>query len=894
MTTPTSATSYPIPNWEALKQITTEVNGFIASLDLEKFPAPHIPEFDEKTFSLKSYTTQWLKSKPDPFSGTQDALSRLRDKIIILEKAAHSITERCSTPSSEILNWHSALIGIVQKVDLKARSCLDKFVNYYVSEKADTRANSFLQLSKQIFQKIEKIDIVLAEHFQNNERYTKSIDAIRFAYQAYPILHFRDTNRQHLEEVSWSEEKGVVINEDLIADILADLKAKMHPDATREAIRNVTNFLGVPNEADKIKISFDTQDTFWIPLHPTTNQNGQVEFAPTGVTGTCERDRTKSNKANENICNVYYYVNPHTSQLVISCGVIDTKNKAKQLAACIQKATTENSCHESKRYIIHQFNTFFNEKNLIEQTHLSATEVEELLKEATTENKDNISVLHLNTTFNAGSNIPLETGKSLKLNQKSLLQLAQFTMEDISKLLPEQTISTLDELKSKLQACQLSLDDPKASAIQEEKEIASFVKIEVDTANSENSQIESKSKEPPKETTPRTEEIKPLENDSQTELPDSPRSLKASSAAILINIEASIQELETIKKTNQADPKLDKAILLLKLLKLNLGLQFKSPNVSNFSRCTQIELLLLTYKLLNIHIILICKSGLDRSGGVRTFEIGLSHLEQKFYKEELTHIHEAAHLDSADEFVLLSKDQKDPALLTTEIPFPQAAPPLDTPLPPQEDQPSFPLELSLEDREKAQIRTYHGLFDFICHYEDNRQKLAELFNGILKDNTMKLNQATGWFSKAPQPYLQDLNHLDQVTVDQVEHPRTQLLAKIKGSKELCHALFYEEIVILSLFKESIKTLFSTGIVGLKYHQDAANWLQRVLANEFPMQRWPLFISLNKNASTLIPIQLLHLKTKWKQFLSWQSQIAIGSITKVAQQIILRFAQKRGD
>lgn len=865
-----SDTTDTASRWQTLQRTTTEVKGFITSLNPENFSASPLSEFDQKTFSLKPCSSGWNEKGPDPFMGTQEAFRQLRDKVSTLKTTSDSIIETLSTPSPEVLEWHSSLIEIVQKVDLRARSCMVMLVNHYIQNKKEQKANSLLQYSKVIFGEINDIHHNLSNHFKKDLNYTKTIEARLFGYQAHPILEHRHNNRQHLKEVSWSAEHGVVIDEDLVQDCLADLKAKAHPDATKEAIRNAANFLGVPNEADKIAIPFERPGTFWNPLHPITDEHGQVKFASTGVTGTCERDNNQLNKENENICNVYYYVNPHDSQLVISSGVIDTKNKAKQLASCIQKASETGACHNSKRYIIHQLNSFLTEEKLIQNTHTAAVEVEKILQESEpTQGKNKISVLHLNTAFNAATTMPGEETKSLKINQEALLQLAHFTVEDVEELLPSQIISALGQLKQKLKECQHFIDKSKQPA----DDLPPFACVSTSAATATQT-VESFSKD----------------NSFQTTSPTISRDLYTDYPAILKDIQASIEELEVEKTKGGSNLQLDKSILLLTLLRLNLGLQFKSPDVPSFSRCTKIELLILTYKLLKIHLILICKSGLDRSCGGRTFEIGLSRLEQLLYQEELTQVHLPDN-PASDFFLLPKNDLPDESVISHETtPEPSSASPS------QETQPSLlPTLLSQKDQEKVQVRTYQSLFDFIYHYEANRQIIVNMFSQIMKENQVKLNQARGWFGTKIKPYAEDLAHLNKIDTQQVEHPRTQLLNRIKEIKHLRHTLFYEEIVILSVFKEAIKTLFSTGIVGLKYHQDAANWLLRKWgSNNYPMQRWPLFISLKKNEHTFIPIQLIQITTNWVLNSFWQSTAKTGMMTKIAQQLILRFGQKRGD
>jgi hypothetical protein len=66
---------------------------------------------------------------------------------------------------------------------------------------------------------------------------------------------------------------------------------------------------------------------------------------------------------------------------------------------------------------------------------------------------------------------------------------------------------------------------------------------------------------------------------------------------------------------------------------MNLGYQLKAQDMPKVSRCTEIEFLLLTYKLLNMHIINTCRNGLDRSGVFRAMHSALSSMELKFYDQ---------------------------------------------------------------------------------------------------------------------------------------------------------------------------------------------------------------------------------------------------------------------
>jgi hypothetical protein len=316
-------------------------------------------------------------------------------------------------------------------------------------------------------------------------------------------------------------------------------------------------------------------------------------------------------------------------------------------------------------------------------------------------------------------------------------------------------------------------------------------------------------------------------------LESSQNQLKAALSELYAKLDAAIEEFYDQSATH-TDPALEeiqslfqKSKLLLQLLKMNLGYQLKVQDMPKVSRCTEIELLLLTYKMLNIHVVLTCRNGLDRGAVPKAMYSALSNLEQKFNRQ----IRESV--------------------------------------------------LSEEKESITQVRTYEQLFDIITHQDEMRDKLFTIIN------SMDIPSSN---------VVEDLQQLDKPVmstplIDQLKEKIRAYCAKRVNATDreleskFGNTLLYQELFTVNLLQEMIKTLFSTGVAGMKWHHDAS-YLTGEYANFHPLERLPMFIHLRKDANSTIPVRLMHYTKGGRVFAKSLK------ITQAAIQIFLRLNQLR--
>jgi hypothetical protein len=184
---------------------------------------------------------------------------------------------------------------------------------------------------------------------------------------------------------------------------------------------------------------------------------------------------------------------------------------------------------------------------------------------------------------------------------------------------------------------------------------------------------------------------------------------------------------------------------------------------------------------------------------------------------------------------------------------------------------------------EKQVLGYELLFFFISHYTTSRHELLTKIDNYLKTS----------FYEGKTAYVSNLKQTDSLTIKQLElHPRRKFLEMLNDGLNLVDAYYYTEFIAYYLFKELIKTINSTGIIGLKYHQDRKG-LKSLAANQHPIQRLPPFITLKKDEG-FTPIQLLERSSSWSlASLIWLQTVDFKA-TQAAQQILLRLSQNRGD
>jgi len=814
---------YPPSFWEPSFELISDIKRFLRGLNAKEIGnAGGVVTYDQATFTLtprsqyfSSPSLQRAVNMFDPratFENTQKGFLALKEKVDTLKRKIKHFNPKKPQDCSEDARLMLMQLIVIENdiIEDIAKKGLEQLCENYRSQQKNDNASSLGRIGRAVFEEITGMSKIFA---QKIKQFIKDIDddisLAAFNLTAKEILKPRDKNRQHLLDVRLGSSQGcVVIPMNLINDCLRDLEQKRK--TSRPALRNAVNYIHYPKRASIIPVKMGAGD--WTPLRPI-HQGKQIKFER-GVTGTSERDEARGDR---NICNLYYLKKDH--ELVISCGAIDTQIKAEQLAASIQKAS-EGTSSANGRYVLHQLNSYKTEGPLLERTHALRGYTEKCLQRIEAE----ATLTHINTAINAATLFSGEDEQSLrKINIDALAGLAQFALEDINQLFSMNPILSalkttedhpfkrLDALVSTVSQCANSIKRMKGEGgipqqAHSEIEIGESMMFNQIALNN------------------------PVEELTEADVDINLKSLQESLKNSLLTIIGLIQEtVETLSGlSSQLDAKgqsaLRQAILLLNVLGKNLKMQFKVECEPPLSRCGEIELLFLLYKLLKMRIIIICRSGLDRSAIARALYQSLSYLETLFLKDAMG-------------FGSSSQMSMSGGLPALEAP---------------------------SDTAKEELTASERIYQLILKQDRNRDQLFDYWNQIVHERSLDSYLLEDFYQlqNMSTSDQRDLHLLLLQKIDEMGTPNDadQQIGRVPLTpiqvKELQDALLYQELVTYNLLAvESIKPLSSTGAVGFKWLHDA-NLAWRRFANFHPLQRLSMFIHYESDGKRL-PIRILN-------------------------------------
>lgn len=838
------SSSFPAVNQRVgFEKATAEILRFFQSLNPLVIKEGFV-SYDEQNFCLQPRSFTSLFDSNARFTAVQRAMMELTSKI---QRLSQSISQ--FDPTIDACDDHKllllSLIRIQNVIKTVADSGFKKLSENYtrkgLRDKSTFIARSGEESSKLIDHLRTELQSKLVPFCRGFEH---DILLEEMAFSARFLLMNRETYRNSLRKVSYTAADGLCLPVELIQHCLFD--ARNVQETNPEVIKTAAKRICMPAQARPIP--WQGEWAWWEPVR-IVREREETIVSHEGVWGTCEQSEEDA----VNICNLYYSCSLDKKEITISCGALDSATKAEQLAIAMKRAL-ELSPGANGRWVVHQLNSYTNERHLIEcvQTHIILQE--QLFKERL--GNPNLSFLHFNTCYNATTSLdPFEAPKSLRNNLDSLAILSGYVQADLEALLVKETClfrqkgdyrerleqqcaklakhgQVIRVLKQQIQAQEgsdklnqmLALADQlentslrKESMIPQAEEPL-FREVSVDSDGEENAEKLAK-------------ELEGI----QAALPEGINQLLARLLAEQDILERELRDFKTYLANTMANllaslevnptAELKKAHLLLQVYDLLLSLQLKLPSCKKVSRSTEVELFLLMYRLLEIKSIIICKHGLDRSGAVRALKGSAADMERAFTEEALT--------DS--------------------------------------------LSGGEGHEDAAQVDALRKLFDLLINLDELRDELYAMTNTIIDQSRSRMNL----FSDISDPALMSaalssFNIRDELfrRIDQ------QYPAGVSTKGTLLKATqCYLEMVAGKLLGESEKTLYSTGVVGLKYHHDTG-WISSYLfANPHPPDRWPMFCFVDKKVVKLVEYP--------------KPLLASSNITNAAVSIFLRLSQHRG-
>lgn len=866
-------------NWNDLTIITQRIHSAFASLnagvigkglllfDAENLKYARRSEWSDLHF-VGSLAT-W-GDKRATYESCLTGLDGLHTTASVIQQTVKSF---CKHPiHSEELEKATAFLFLLTKVQTTIRETtrpgLLQLCGNYIGEHKPLQAAGLRNVGEDAFKRIDKAWKILKKGLSSRVPNLKTdLKIKRYLPQSDPILSCREQNVAHLRAVVWKEGLGVIIPLPLVLDCLRE---KSFDGCKKSVLRNAVRLLKLPAMAKDIPV-FGGR-TAWKPLRFTTGSDEFSVLLESGVNGVCEKNDLRT----DNLCNFYSRRDPFAHRLVISCGVIKSARQATQLAFGMKAVADESHPQEYDVCVVHQLNSVFKEKDLIDGVHSNVALNEEFFQKFLGNPK--LSFLHFNTCFNACTMFKTEDPQSLKnINIDGLGRIAGFVLTRVRQLVKTTNLSALlvqglnidsqmeeaVELAVKSLGLKKSIQRLEGSEDHEEKMTLSMFmdeerqREEAFQATLEKDHKQHEAAEPPDnlnhpilapdigningdDDTQGFVLVHPVAEGGETppsydkdclehckrELAKTQEMLMKHLTILTTSIKNAIAQLEDSRTRQDFSPDFEQALLLLRVFETVLALQLKLPGYPSLSRSAEIECFLSLYSWLNIMVVIICMSGLDRSGEARAMGDSLLQLEEMIFAE------------------LLQKNE----------------------------------EINDKVRSSCRVEARKKIYHLIQNADDNRKELFSLLNQM----------------KPAPKFVVDLSNLE--LGEKGSKIREQLFDAIDKKyppeketrgKDLKYTLLYFELIVAQLLgTEQEKTGNSSGVLGLKYGLDDKG-PKSYFANFHVLDRWPPFIFVGEGEEQRA-IKLCDYSEGW-----WGWWYTTNATTQAANDILLRLSKLRG-
>jgi hypothetical protein len=873
-------------NWSRLLVTVDEIQRFLLSLDENDIGTGFVC-YDEDNFELtpssnwtSNHTIQWLMNignRNASFEAVKGAFFDLNKKVEGLKRVIDGFMPNSPDDcSDEVQELSLRLVDLQMIVSETSTVGLKQlYQNYQDSWNKEKTPLTLYNKGVSSFKIIEELEGSLIEKIAHHRpEFELNVKLRQEHPNADTLIGQRDQYRQTIKATVWLPEQGTVISDLLVRQSINDV---FGPKPTSEGLKLAAKSLGLPRLAEPIHPH--RGEYAWIPVRPEIDEDEQI-ILTTGVYGTCERTPKRS----DTVCNLYYIHYDDVKQLVLSCGAIDNPKKAQQVAALLVRELDKCA---TARVALHQLNSFFTEKDLIQNVHSLVDFLEGKLE--TSMPGKNVRVLHFNTAFNAATALPFfnEDLKSVnEINIDSMGQLLQCVNEDLHLLVaqaqttPDDGVDFLKDIVDDLDGfffvdsenlgndeidpeMLLSVPQPVVFALLSNlsEKCQSVLELVEKIRNSKQllrsglqafqqpPGISSSSSDSRDLTESVTSSSEPEGSssrsitDSQNLQPDllsrTPTPVRDISHQLKQNQLELIQELKNVavkiipelmaffQKCSEGSsraPIAKKAILILSVLKEIYQVQLKIPGGVKHSRSSEIELFFLLYRLLNINPIIKCKSGLDRSGDVRAISDAQIEMERIIFER-----------------IMQANPGSDPAW--------------------------------------AKVQASEQILRMIKGFDQNRGTLFVEIMNVIKSHQIKpaIDERT-WENAVPAQINIKEKLFEALSQKDLPPDDLQLL---KDTED------YLELVNKHLIVEILRTEASTGASGLKYQHSVSAFRydpRQVAANPHVLERMAFFIQTESGKY----IQMLNFSPP---LTSWSNPTM--SFTPLGMWLIERLSQLRG-
>lgn len=454
-----------------------------------------------------------------------------------------------------------------------------------------------------------------------------------FPSQAQWMVESSNSYKENLEQVKFDKKNQVVVlPKSVVDDSLLDAELRKNVNKKslhKEHIANETNKNAKPAKIAK-------KHAEWKAVR--IDDEGKMHFNE--VHGTSFVSSDPKDKLNPHLTNIHYRQLPN-GRLSISCGVINTPQKAAELAAVIKHLKGDDTA--DVKIIMQQLNSNSNEYHLVTGQHHASQRLNAAL-----DPNNRQAVAHLNLASNASSNLPTaqEDWYSYEQNILGLAQIIGWTQIRDDQ---EGTIENLKKMATVVDTLRMDMVDSQNAAEQQK------VRIKENYAKITNLQKEIKllrgNKTPEgiaylatlrtqlDECTTQT----PLLEQGLNNLDSNIASIKPPLAEAEKSLKKLLEKTRVLCKEQAKIPGTDpKQVLAFNILDQMIARQTSAKDKEPISRVSELEQHLFLVMLLNedkdIVIVINCKSGIDRTGLVKALWEAMHDLRDKYKKEGLSDI----------------------------------------------------------------------------------------------------------------------------------------------------------------------------------------------------------------------------------------------------------------
>ncbi|MFI5342970.1 MAG: hypothetical protein ACHQUC_01990 [Chlamydiales bacterium] len=770
------------PNWDQLQQTDQQVSGFLRSLHRRRI-GTGLMQYDEDNFRLlpcselfNSPTLQrvtTIRNDDASLTAVKGGFIDLLEKIVQLISAQKTLSPKKQKQLSKKISQLQVIVSGIARVGFQ-RLC----ENYRSSNEDISDIGGLINLGNDCFQLIEK---------PNADTLPCDVTAnlIRYNLDPYNLIRSWRKNQKRLREIKFSIDKGVILTNGLLAMIANHLRLPKFNSSEKHAIRIAAKYIRLANSATNIP----TVGGKWKPLRIEQHADGTFYYGR-GITGITERDKQGRSFG---ICSLFYQRNQFHNLIFFGAGAIDTEKKKLQFAYVIEDMARTHT--NIQRLVFHSLYSNVNEKRLMQRVRHQIIALGEILQE-----RLGFEAVHINTAFNAttiANRVPLvefipliqEDHRSLrKINSRGLAQLAQFISDDFITISNRQQM--LDQGLPPIKSDSGMRNHAELTKLSQQCfEAAQAIKKQASLPKTDFSQLSSSNEQTPSPTLPSSSSNSALntperstKKGTETLITEQRKKLLNLLRQIIPTIPVITQELDNeLEVSSQRHLHgFAKYSLILKIFEIILVRQLKVADAPPLSRCSEIELFLLVYRLLNCITIITCWSGLDRSGDIRAMSDALTQMEKMFFNQFM-----------ADE---------------------------------------------TQSEEACRLKATQKVFDLILKLDENQIKLIRLTQDFIREeNINPIIDLKNWQAAPPAE--------DQEQLPTGMDWRAKFLLKItaqypKEDQDLRWTLYYLEMVSNNIISsEGEKILMSAGVPGAQYH------FLTMVENPHPKRRLaPFFIT----------------------------------------------------